>query len=749
MEVVKDIPELLKYWNFEKNLQFEIDPKNLLTSNRRKYYWACPTCKLEWHGTVKIATERFKEYDTACKNCIRDNNSVLSILPEILNYIDFNAEDINTIETLLRETLMNAKRVFQYKCPTCRLCWKDYVNSLKLEVKEDGTLCHIDCNENLQKLRYRDVYPSLESIYHVDNNINFDDLTLLENITIHRKWQCNKCEVKFSLSIDKLLNRISRTGSYCIQCNATFDSLLPKTKDNSPLTFLQKEHLDEWSKSNIIQSNQVDALTNVGVIWNCNNCKGEYNCSPIEKLNTPCPYCDNKQMLKGFNTLLEKFPQFEVFWDDKNPNTFGDYWQYSKETLSWICPCCNISFLSSPAAIVARINPKGFNNLTCPNFCDWSSFIFKSMVFSEKPIMLQEWSPKNEIAPEKALHHIETKKYIWNCSNCHGEYMSSIPIRKEVEVACPYCRMEKLKPDFNSIGQMYPEIAAYWGSTNEKSPFDYLPSKSNRTQCYIVCPECTLEYQLSLRGLLDAYNYYGLKGLSKICLFCTQKLPIPGVNSLDILKPYLIEEWSSNNKKEMGEYFATSNQIVEWSCRNCKNRYKACINERYEKDNACPYCTGAEILRGFNDLQTLYPHLEKEWSAKNKLKCTEYLPTSNYKAIWNCNECKNEYKANICNRIRPNFECPFCSGKIILPLVDTEHNLLKEWDYLNNILLADPKTLTKRSKIKVWWICKNNEEHRYMFPINKRILYEHRNKETCSICKGLRRKREHFIQYKK
>lgn len=40
MEVVKDIPELLKYWNFEKNLQHDINPKNLLTSNRRKYYWA-------------------------------------------------------------------------------------------------------------------------------------------------------------------------------------------------------------------------------------------------------------------------------------------------------------------------------------------------------------------------------------------------------------------------------------------------------------------------------------------------------------------------------------------------------------------------------------------------------------------------------------------------------------------------------------------------------------------------------------
>lgn len=36
-----------------------------------------------------------------------------------------------------------------------------------------------------------------------------------------------------------------------------------------------------------------------------------------------------------------------------------------------------------------------------------------------------------------------------------------------------------------------------------------------------------------------------------------------------------------------------------------------------------------------------------------------------------------------------------------------------------------------------------------IIPISKRILYEHRNKETCSIRKGLRRKRAHFVQFKK
>ncbi|WP_414335388.1 zinc-ribbon domain-containing protein [Streptococcus oralis] len=42
-----------------------------------------------------------------------------------------------------------------------------------------------------------------------------------------------------------------------------------------------------------------------------------------------------------------------------------------------------------------------------------------------------------------ALSHIETKKYWWNCSVCRGEYLCSIPIRREVPNTCPYCNNEQ------------------------------------------------------------------------------------------------------------------------------------------------------------------------------------------------------------------------------------------------------------------------------------------------------------------
>lgn len=54
-----------------------------------------------------------------------------------------------------------------------------------------------------------------------------------------------------------------------------------------------------------------------------------------------------------------------------------------------------------------------------------------------------------------ALSHIETKKYWWNCSVCRGEYLCSIPIRREVPNTCPYCNNEQALKGYNTIPDIY------------------------------------------------------------------------------------------------------------------------------------------------------------------------------------------------------------------------------------------------------------------------------------------------------
>lgn len=101
------------------------------------------------------------------------------------------------------------------------------------------------------------------------------------------------------------MNRIKRSGHYCLECHSSFEELLDKDFDVSPLSFLNSSMLKEWSKRNNNTPNQVDVLSNVHVLWECTNCHGEYSCSLFEKTDRSCPFCSNREKLQDFNTLNE------------------------------------------------------------------------------------------------------------------------------------------------------------------------------------------------------------------------------------------------------------------------------------------------------------------------------------------------------------------------------------------------------------------------------------------------------------
>lgn len=93
--------------------------------------------------------------------------------------------------------------------------------------------------------------------------------------------------------------------------------------------------------------------------------------------------------------------------------------------------------------------------------------------------------------------------------------------------------------------------------------------------------------------------------------------------------------------------------------------------------------------------------------------------------------------------------CPFCAE-----LKERQDNisfedLMNEWDYLNNLILGDPERITNSTKLRFWWICKNNPEHRYRMAIVDKIANVKRSIEPCIFCKGRRRKREHFVPNRK
>ena len=46
-------------------------------------------------------------------------------------------------------------------------------------------------------------------------------------------------------------------------------------------------------------------------LWTCPTCHGDYSARIIEVVNgeAECPYCNNKKLLSGFNSLADKYPE--------------------------------------------------------------------------------------------------------------------------------------------------------------------------------------------------------------------------------------------------------------------------------------------------------------------------------------------------------------------------------------------------------------------------------------------------------
>lgn len=715
-DFITDFPALLKYWNFDSNIKLEIE--KLAITSKKHVSWKCPNCSYEWKASVAKSYKQVLNHTKICPVCdlgevlVKGENAISDRFPNFLEYINFHYENIESIQNEIENLTFTSKRLFHFKCPTCHVGWKDVANTSRLLTKKlNKKVVHAGCNEYKHCVPFYKAYPNLGKIYLSGgyNELEFEKLTLSDNVTIPRKWKCDKCKHFFDLSIDKLISRIKRNGFYCTKCEATFDTAIKVNV--KPLSYTDKHLLDQLVK-NHIKKNMIDCLSNIVATWKCMKCNGEYECSVVKRHQEGCPYCSDKQMLKGYNTLQETHPYLEKFWDKSNDKSISEYWHKSFDVLNWKCPCCNIQFQCSPVEMISRTNLENSNFETCPKNCDWNKLVFNNDIFHNSPRLRKEWSKKNNIPVHLALSHIDTKKYWWNCSICQGEYLCSIPILKSEW-------LENINGDIYNVFSNSNDIIEW------------------------ICRKCHRNYKAKISNRAED---------DKCCPYCSNRKLIKGINDLATTHPHLIKEWSSLNDRQLSYLTNKSSYKAWWNCSVCSNTYQQVVSQKFTSKISCPYCRKAKILKGFNDLPTTHPWLLKEWSTSNDRDFSSLMCNSNYRAWWKCSECSREYRQTVKKKILMNISCClYCQKNKVLKgfndLATTHEYLLNEWDYLNNILLAKPTEIDEKSNKIVWWICKDNPNHRYKFKINEKIKYEKRNIITCKICKGLRRKQEHFVQF--
>jgi len=188
-------------------------------------------------------------------------------------------------------------------------------------------------------------------------------------------------------------------------------------------------------------------------------------------------------------------------------------------------------------------------------------------------------------------------------------------------------------------------------------------------------------------------------------------------------------EWDFQKNGELTKNIsAGSNRKVWWKC-NKGHEWQAVICKRANRTD-CPYCSNKKVLRGYNDLATIYPKLVNEWNYKKNsdLSPCDVVSGSNKKVWWKCDK-GHEWKAEIQKRTLRGQGCPYCAGNILIKgkndLATVLPELAIEWNYEKNH--DAPCDYFSVSGKKVWWKC--DKGHEWEAKISNRA-----NGRKCPYC---------------
>lgn len=283
----------------------------------------------------------------------------------------------------------------------------------------------------------------------------------------------------------------------------------------------------------------------------------------------------------------------------------------------------------------------------------------------------------------------------------------------------------------NNIKMKYPELSSEWDyEKNGNLLPEHVTSGSHKK----VWWKCSKGHEWQVAVSKRTIEHTG-------CPYCANKKVLEGFNDMATINPQVLLEWNyEKNEIKPTEVTSYSNKKAWWKCRN---GHDFCmVIARYLEGQRCPYCSGRKVLQGFNDFQTEYPILAKEWDyEKNAIKPTEVTKGSNKKVWWKCSICGYEWEAIVSKRSSGR-GCPVCAKetrvnnsirKIINlngSLQDVYPELIKEWNYEKNEV--NPAEIARTSNRKVWWKCKNG--HEWQAIISNRTS----KKQGCPYCRKIK-----------
>lgn len=603
-----------------------------------------------------------------------------------------------------------------------------------------------------------------------NNELKLDPKTLTIGNNKKAWWKCSKGH-EWQTSV---VNR--NKGSGCPYCLGRY-----AIKGENDLKTVNPTLANEWNneKNGSLKPEHFTVNSQKKVWWKCQ--KGhEWQTTISHRTNgSGCPFCAGQKVIKGENDLQTVNPTLANEWnyeknkgltpEDVMPNSNKKVWWKCQKGHEWQtsianrnygygCPVCNSERHTSfpEYAILYYLKECGLEAIHS---------------YKEKGYELDIYIPAKRIAIEydgSFWHQNKIKKDLEKNFKCKKDGIKLFRIReglpplndssidyvvqdfkkdlppileivlsniidKTVDIdltrdAIAIENLREFKEKENSLLFSNPEMANEWNhEKNGKLKPEHFSSNSNKHVWWICSNRHEWKARISSRNAGNG------------CPYCSGKKVFNGFNDLRTINPSLAREWNreKNGNLKPEQFSVNSDKKVWWKCSK-GHEWESTISNR-NKGTGCPYCAGKKVLKGFNDLQTVNPHLAKEWNYNKNMGLTpmDVMPKSGKKVWWKCTN-GHEWQATIAHRTNGS-GCPYCSGRyVIMGVNDLETvnpTLANDWNYKRNGDL-NPVQFLANSHEKVWWKCSQGHEW-------QASIYNRNKGRGCPYCyKEKRKKRD-------
>lgn len=300
---------------------------------------------------------------------------------------------------------------------------------------------------------------------------------------------------------------------------------------------------------------------------------------------------------------------------------------------------------------------------------------------------------------------------------------------------CPYLSNEAVWPGFNDLATFYPDIAKEWDYDKNKgilnrekvqaTPYNVGPYSNIVFWWRIFYEKDNGEIQpLSWDASVDSRTREDGGGCPYIG-FCPKRI-LKGFNDLATTNPDLVKQWSPKNALKPDEISKGSNKKVWWiyphdDLRTGKHfdfEWETSINHRNPDGRDNPYLSNKKVWIGFNDLQSTFPEIAKEWDYEKNILTPEQVTYASCKNYYWSKECINplnnektihSWQQTPFERTMEGKGCPlegsnqYALKKGHNDLKTLFPELTKEWNYERNVGI-NPEDFLPGSLKKVWWI---------------------------------------------